>query len=182
MTQPEQPDTMTRDQVAAHCGIAPSAVSSTMIRWDVPAVGRQPGRGGQSLYSRAAVLAAHASAPGRGARTDTVHGYYVGKARKAFAAAGGDPDLSGELAAWAEQQMAKAREDRPQGAVVAQDGRVLAATFHSGNATYVNNEGRAKYGLMPNELGLAVSQIAKAEGMPVVHIKLSLFTGPRVNA
>ncbi|HEX3778521.1 MAG TPA: hypothetical protein VHX38_02560 [Pseudonocardiaceae bacterium] len=111
--------------------------------------------------------------------TTTTHGYYVGKARKAFAAAGGDPDLSGDLAAWAEQQMAKDRADRPQGAVVAEDGRVLAGTFHSGNATYVDKAGTLRYGLQANVLGLAVGDIERAEGQRAAHVKLSQFSGPR---
>lgn len=64
------PEIMTRDEVAEHCGIAPSAVSSTMTRWGVPAIGRESGRGGQSIYDRAAVVEAHTAAPGQGRRTD----------------------------------------------------------------------------------------------------------------
>jgi hypothetical protein len=39
-------------------------------RWGVEAVGRQPGRGGQSLYRALDVLAAKGARPGQGARTD----------------------------------------------------------------------------------------------------------------
>lgn len=108
----------------------------------------------------------------------TTHGYYVGKARRAMREAGGDPDVSGELAAWAEQATARDGK-KPQGAIVAQDGRVLAETFHAEGATYVDRAGRERYQLRGNELGLAVGQISKAEGMPVVHVKLSQFTGQR---
>jgi hypothetical protein len=107
------------------------------------------------------------------------HGYYVGKAQRAMIDAGGDPDASSELAAWAEAQMAKAAVDRPHGAVVAQDGRVLAETAHTEGATYVTRAGTSQYGLRGNELGLAVSQIERQEGCPVVHVKLSQFTGRR---
>lgn len=41
-----------------------------LTRLGVKAVGRAPGRGGQSLYRPAQVMYAHATRPGRGARTD----------------------------------------------------------------------------------------------------------------
>lgn len=109
----------------------------------------------------------------------TTHGYYVGKARRAMIDAGGDQGVSGELAAWAEKQMAKPAEVRPHGAIVAQDGRVLAETVHTDNATYVTRAGTSRYGLRGNEIGLAVGQIERQERCPVVHVKLSQFTGQR---
>lgn len=61
---------MTRDEVAAFWGIAPSAVSYTMNQHHVPVYDRLPGRGGQSRYRADLVRAAKAAAPGQGARTD----------------------------------------------------------------------------------------------------------------
>lgn len=109
------------------------------------------------------------------------HGYYVAKARRAFmdAALPGlvDPDQSESLASWAEQQMARERDQRPRGVVVAYDGRLLAETFYSIGATYVRWEDTQRYGITGNELGLALGSIARAEGMDVMHIKLSRFSG-----
>jgi len=42
----------------------------TLSRWGVQAVGREPGRGGQSLYSKTDIVYARAIRPGQGARTD----------------------------------------------------------------------------------------------------------------
>ncbi|MGA5820790.1 hypothetical protein ACPC54_23355 [Kitasatospora sp. NPDC094028] len=42
----------------------------TLSRWDIEAIGRQPGRGGQSIYRAENVIAAMNDRPGRGARTD----------------------------------------------------------------------------------------------------------------
>ena len=59
------------DQVAAHIG-ASSAGSArkTLSRWGIQAVGREPGRGGQSLYSKTDIVYARAIRPGQGTRTD----------------------------------------------------------------------------------------------------------------
>jgi hypothetical protein len=42
----------------------------TLSRWGVEAIGRKPGRGGQSIYRAEDVIAAMNDRPGRGARTD----------------------------------------------------------------------------------------------------------------
>jgi hypothetical protein len=43
---------------------------TTLRRWGVKAISRQPGRGGQNLYSAEDVIRAMNSRPGQGARTD----------------------------------------------------------------------------------------------------------------
>ncbi len=58
----------TTEQVAEHCGIAPANVRKAMSRWNIPAIGREPGRGGANLYSAKAVRAAKEAAPGKGNR------------------------------------------------------------------------------------------------------------------
>lgn len=64
-------ETWTLTEVAGYLK-ATSAGSArrTLSRWGVAAVGRQPGRGGESVYDRAAVEAARAARPGRGHRSD----------------------------------------------------------------------------------------------------------------
>ncbi|NUP24161.1 MAG: hypothetical protein HOZ81_50515 [Streptomyces sp.] len=63
------------DQVMEYLG-ASSAGSArkTLSRWGVQAIGREPGRGGQSLYSKTDVVYARAIRPGQGARTDLADG------------------------------------------------------------------------------------------------------------
>jgi hypothetical protein len=57
-------------QVAEHLGYqGPSATGSArkqLSRWELDAVGRAPGRGGESLYAADQVQALHAARPGRG--------------------------------------------------------------------------------------------------------------------
>jgi hypothetical protein len=60
----------TTDEVAQWWGIAPSAVSSTMRRADVPVDSREPGRAGRNRYRADLVQAAKEARPGRGRRTD----------------------------------------------------------------------------------------------------------------
>lgn len=54
------------------------------------------------------------------------HPYFVAKAREIFARAGGDPEKSSALAAWAED--ARARMDSKHGVLVAEDGTLVART------------------------------------------------------
>lgn len=54
------------------------------------------------------------------------HPYFVAKAREVFARAGGDPEKSSALAAWAED--ARARMDSKHGVLVAEDGTLVART------------------------------------------------------
>ncbi|MEU6664245.1 hypothetical protein [Streptomyces sp. NPDC046821] len=66
-----EPTTWTIAEVAEYIGAASTdSARRTLSRWGVRAVGREPGRGGASIYRREDVLAARASRPGRGARTD----------------------------------------------------------------------------------------------------------------
>lgn len=64
----------TLTEAAEHLGhTGPNATGSarrTLSRLGVKAVGRQPGRGGESEYDAYEVRRAHAARPGRGARTD----------------------------------------------------------------------------------------------------------------
>jgi hypothetical protein len=63
-------------EVAENIGASSTgSARKTLSRWGVQSAGRQPGRGGESLYRAAEVRAAKASRPGRGARTDRGHLY-----------------------------------------------------------------------------------------------------------
>ncbi|MCG6493454.1 hypothetical protein [Kitasatospora sp. A2-31] len=64
-------ETWTLQQAADHMGAASTDTASKALRrLNVTTVGRAPGRGGQSIYNTAEVMYAHATRPGRGARTD----------------------------------------------------------------------------------------------------------------
>ncbi len=70
MPEPE-PATWTLAEVATYIGASSTdSARRTLSRWKVRAVGREPGRGGASLYDPAEVRAAKEARPGRGARTD----------------------------------------------------------------------------------------------------------------
>ncbi|MGI5397241.1 hypothetical protein [Streptomyces sp. CA-251251] len=60
----------TISQVADHLGYQGTSAAGTarkqMSRWGLDAVGRAPGRGGESLYAAVQVQAAHAARPGKG--------------------------------------------------------------------------------------------------------------------
>ncbi|WP_372411985.1 hypothetical protein [Streptomyces luteireticuli] len=61
----------TLDEVRNYLGLAtPNGARTALSRWGVRPVARQPGRSGQNLYSPEEVRKAHATRPGRGARTD----------------------------------------------------------------------------------------------------------------
>lgn len=62
--------TVNRDEASAILGVAPSAVTSTLSRQGVTSIGREPGRGGQNLYDRAAVERVAAKPKTQGRRTD----------------------------------------------------------------------------------------------------------------
>lgn len=69
--------------------------------------------------------------------TPTTDTYFIAKAREVFHRAGGNPENSAALAAWAEG--ARAREDSKHGVLVAEDGTIVARTVwaqHDGAATY----------------------------------------------
>lgn len=68
--QPSE-ETWGLDLVAVHIGASSTgSARKTLSRWGVQAVGREPGRGGQSLYSKTEVVYARAIRPGQGTRTD----------------------------------------------------------------------------------------------------------------
>ncbi|MFF0052578.1 MULTISPECIES: hypothetical protein [unclassified Streptomyces] len=70
MSDPE-PTTWTIAEVAEYIGAASTdSARRTLSRWGVRATGREPGRGGASLYDREQVRTAKAARPGRGARSD----------------------------------------------------------------------------------------------------------------
>jgi hypothetical protein len=69
-------ETWPLSRVAEHLGFggepatAAGSARKQLSRWGLLAVGRAPGRGGESLYAADQVQAAHAHRPGRGKRTD----------------------------------------------------------------------------------------------------------------
>jgi hypothetical protein len=64
-------ETWTLTEAAAHMGAANTNTAQRALkRLGVEAVGRGPGRGGESLFRPAEVMHAHATRPGQGARTD----------------------------------------------------------------------------------------------------------------
>ncbi|MER7498316.1 hypothetical protein ABT033_37725 [Streptomyces pharetrae] len=75
---PDKPDaesresaTMTLAEVTEYIGATSTgSARKTLSRWGVTAVGREPGRGGASLYDREQIRAAKAARPGRGHRSD----------------------------------------------------------------------------------------------------------------
>ena len=99
-----------------------------------------------------------------------IHGYFVDKARTVFAKAGGHPDRSDALAAWA--QDAKAIGDSRRGVIVAETGEILAETRYtpstasSPGATYVTT-GDVK----GREVGLAMGALQRMTGHLVIHVK-----------
>lgn len=60
----------TLTQVADHLNVNPKSADKQLRRWNIPAVARQPGRGGQNLYDASAVRQAAKERPGRGRRSD----------------------------------------------------------------------------------------------------------------
>lgn len=64
-------EALTATEAAAVMGVASGdGARRQLARWGVAAIGRGPGRGGESLYLTTEVLAAIEGRPGRGARTD----------------------------------------------------------------------------------------------------------------
>ena len=98
-----------------------------------------------------------------------VHEYFVYKAREAFAAAGGDPDLSGNLAAWA--HAAREVGDSRRGVIVSDLGEILAETRYCPGrvgATYAVTGGPD---VANRELGMAVAHLRRQTGRDVAHVK-----------
>ena len=99
----------------------------------------------------------------------TTHPYFTDKARAVFTRAGGEPDNSTALAAWAEQ--AHAAGDERVGVVITEAGEIVAHTRRDRNrrvsATYVTSGPQKN-----RELGLALSALRKAHG-PVIPVRYS---------
>ncbi|WP_424936657.1 MULTISPECIES: hypothetical protein [Bacteria] len=114
----------------------------------------------------------------------TTTDYFAWKAREVFQAAGGDPALAGPLGEWA--RTAKGRADA-SGVLVAQDGAILGETVRIGRspqvtASHVKTETARRWGLTVTEVGLAVGQVSRAYGQPVIHLTvadLTMGAGPR---
>ena len=104
--------------------------------------------------------------------------YFVANAREIFAAASGDPDLSGPLATWAQ---AAADDDPRRGVLVAKDGRILAETQYipggpgGVGATYVTavSDGLPTDRILDMEVGLAEGALRRATGQAVIHVRHS---------
>ena len=109
-----------------------------------------------------------------------VHGYFVDKARAVFTRAGGNPDLSGTLAEWA--QVAHGIGNSRRGVIVAEDGTLLAETAHtpatasSPGATYVTRVlvdiPRLDERWVANSaIDLAIGTLQRVTGQGVCHVK-----------
>lgn len=108
--------------------------------------------------------------------TTTTHPYFTAKAREVFYRAGGDPDLSGPLAAWAEE--ARNINDPHRGVVVAEDGEILATTFLARSpggvsAWYIDAEAVKRYRTDLSVVDMAMGRITYATGKRAVHITMS---------
>jgi len=97
----------------------------------------------------------------------TPHPYFTDKARATFAESGGDPDLTADLAAWAEA--AHGRDD-VHGVIVALDGTIVAETVHIDH-TYIHGPDAQRLGLTYRELGMALGEIKRVIGQDVIHLK-----------
>jgi hypothetical protein len=103
--------------------------------------------------------------------------YFTDKARDMFSRAGGDPDLSGELADWAE---ANAGGDSRLGVIVSEDGRILAETRHvpaiasTPGATYVTAVTDVICAdterVVDREVGLALAALRRITGGGTIHV------------
>ena len=106
--------------------------------------------------------------------TATVHPYFTAKARAVFTAAGGDPDHSRPLAAWAQQ--ARETDDPRLGVIVAETGEILAETRRTTGgvaAAYVravtDPADRDLVGLVAD---LATSALGRRHS-PAIHVRYS---------
>ena len=113
-----------------------------------------------------------------------VHPYFVDKSREVFRAAGGDPDVSGPLAAWA--QSVREMNDARLGVIVTDGGEIVAETYRSQSgpgdpgATYVTSctlpDGDRSFvngGVMDLEKGLAMATLRRLTGRDVLHVTWS---------
>lgn len=104
--------------------------------------------------------------------------YFTAKARSILAAAGGDPDKFGPLAAWAEAS--RPHGDTTLGVVVAESGAILAETRHNhlGGASYVTavhvaEADAARWQLADLEVRMALPRLRRITGQRVLHVTFS---------
>jgi len=103
------------------------------------------------------------------------HPYFTDKARRAFEAAGGDPEKATALASWAES--AKYSDTRPAGVIVAADGSIVANTISIDGAVYIR-DGFRRFGFQQgDELAMVLSQIPAAIGQQVAYFKAWMVCG-----
>lgn len=111
----------------------------------------------------------------------SVHGYYADKAAVALARAGGDSDVAGPLAAWAEAQ-ARIGSDPSVGVLVAEDGLLLAETQHTSGpgepgGSYVTKVLISDALMVKGvPVDLACADMRNLLGMGVTHVKISDVT------
>lgn len=108
----------------------------------------------------------------------SIHPYFVDKARALFRAAGGDPDASAALAKWA--QTARETGDSRDGVIVADTGEILAYTRHSPatpstpGATYVRAVVHdTDSDIRRREVGLAVGALRRRHQVAAIHVRYS---------
>ncbi len=122
---------------------------------------------------------------------NTVHPYFVTKARAWMISAGGDPAKAGELARWAQIAWYAARTAtgapdhthgfRYRGVIIAEDGTLLAETRRCGRsrglqADYVDlGDLKRLTGTDggPHVVDMALGRIRRAVGQPVAHVRFS---------
>jgi hypothetical protein len=107
-----------------------------------------------------------------------VHPYFTDKARDVFTKAGGDPDVTGPLARWAQDHKGK----RGVGVIVAEDGTLVAETRHvdatdsTPGATYVTRQDASRLGMVWHEVDLAMAELQHRTGRRHIHVKVSEVT------
>jgi hypothetical protein len=104
------------------------------------------------------------------------HTYFTDQARARIARAGGDPDTAGPLAVWAEE--AKRIGDPRRGVIVAEDGELVAETYHHGGghrvgASYVVKADAKRWGLDVEETGLATAALERIAGRRMLHVTMA---------
>lgn len=71
MTETEQQEPWTTDQVATYLGLKTRAAARAQLAvWQINPIGRQPGRSGQNLYNPGEIKQRKLARVGRGYRTD----------------------------------------------------------------------------------------------------------------
>lgn len=106
--------------------------------------------------------------------TEKFSSYFTAKAREFMHKAGGDPDLAGPLAEWAQE--ARRINNTGRGVLVAEDGTIVAQTHLTEGfvrAWYVSAEDSRRYGLSREEVGLARHDLGAIVGQRLVHATMS---------